>query len=72
MPVGKIVAIMESEPLGLRLRFVGKGDEQFVDLADTCTISRQGAVLTPGDLRVGLTVSIDQRGQVAEKILVLS
>ena len=49
MPVATITEIMESWPLGLRLRIEGENEDRIVDLSEDCSIVQGERVLEPGD-----------------------
>lgn len=58
MPVATITSVMESWPLGLRLRVEGEHDDILIDLADDCLIVRAGHPVEPGELRPGMRVQV--------------
>lgn len=58
MPVATIMEIMESCPLGLRLRIRGERGELLVDLTDDCQIMHTGRSMKPDQLRCGMSVRI--------------
>lgn len=58
MPTAIISEIMESWPLGLRLRVHGEPDDILVDLTEDCRIVYAGRSMDPGKLRCGMRVEI--------------
>ena len=59
---------MESEPLGLRLRFAGEVEDVFVDLTEDCAIRRGAHPLMPGDLTPGMSLFVPTRGPILSEI----
>lgn len=66
MPTAIISEIMESWPLGLRLRVHGEPDDILVDLTEDCRIVHGGRPMGPSDLRCGMRVEM---ADVRERIL---
>ena len=58
MTTAIISEIMESWPLGLRLRVDGEPDDILVDLTEDCRIVHAGRSVGPGELRCGMSVEI--------------
>ena len=52
---------MESQPLGLRLRFDGEDEDVFVDLHEDCVVRRGSQRLTPRSLMPGVSLLVDSR-----------
>lgn len=72
MPVATITEIMESCPLGLRLRIRGEPGEILVDLTDDCRIVYSGRSMRPGELRCGMSLWItDVRERVIKSLEIL-
>ena len=71
MTVATIVDVMESWPLGLRLRFEGESSDELRDLAEGCEIKRAEASADPADLRVGMRVSVDRAALVLHHVEIL-
>ncbi len=66
-----IIAVMESEPLGLRLRIAGQPDVRLFDLADACSIRQGRDARGPGDLRPGQRIRFLARGPLLLAIEIL-
>lgn len=72
MPTAIITEIMESRPLGLRLREPGESEDILIDLADDCWIVHVGRSMLPNELRCGMSVRIpDVRGRLIRSLEVL-
>ena len=72
MPTATITEIMESWPIGLRLRVPGEPKDILVDLADDCWIVHAGRSMLPGELRCGMKVRIpDVRERLIRSLEVL-
>ncbi len=73
MPTAIISEIMESWPLGLRLRVHGEPDDVLVDLTEDCRIVHAGHSMEPGELRCGMSVEIaDVRARTLSSLEVLA
>ena len=73
MPTAIITGIMESWPLGLRLRVPDEPEDILVDLADDCLIVQAGRSIEPGALRCGMRVKIaDIHQSVLDSLEVLA
>lgn len=72
MPTAVITDIMDSWPLGLRLRVVGEATEILVDLAEDCRIVHEGDRLSPNELRCGMTVRIEAGQRVLRQLEVIT
>lgn len=73
MPTAIISEIMESWPLGLRLRVHGQSDDILVDLTEDCRIVHAGRSMEPGELRCGMRVEIaDVRERTLNSLDVLA
>lgn len=72
MPVATIVEIMESYPLGLRLRTSCEPEDVLINLEEDCKITCAGRFMKPGGLRCGMRVHIaDLSAKVIKSLDVL-